>query len=84
VVRRKRPDTVEGRQVMDSWGAIWMVVWIGALLLSVWALIRRPDRAVHREALDVLSERFARGEINEQEFERARTVLRADSRGGIE
>lgn len=53
------------------WGAIiWFAVW----------LIRRSDRGHSDQpptpdARDILRERFARGEIDEEEFERRKKVL---------
>jgi uncharacterized membrane protein len=66
--------------MMDGWGmtlggGIWMLVWIGALLLMVWLLVAggRGDR--HEDPLDLLRARFARGEIGEDEYRRMRSVL---------
>ena len=70
----------------DGWGwisgALVMVGFWGLIVLVVWAVIRgtsRPEpKERRRDALDVLEERFARGEIDEQEFEaRRRTLERA-------
>ncbi len=64
---------------MMSWGLdgwIWMAVWIAALLVMVWLIVRGPGRSSEVDALEILRARFARGEINADEFERARQVLR--------
>ncbi len=65
-------------------GWIWMIggllVMIGVVVLIVWAIgtmsrggaSREPERAT---ALDILRERYARGEITEQEFEQAKKTL---------
>ena len=67
-----------------SWGpwllmSIVMVVFLGAV---VWAVVfmakgssDRRDRQSRDGALDVLEERFARGEIDEQEFRARRSAL---------
>jgi uncharacterized membrane protein len=63
---------------MMSWGAegwIWMVVWIAALLVMVWLVVRSPSHPVEADAMEILRVRFARGEINQQEFEQARAIL---------
>ncbi len=63
---------------MMSWGAegwIWMAVWIVALVVMVWLVVRNPSRAVETDAIEILRARFARGEISKEEFEQARTVL---------
>jgi putative membrane protein len=53
----------------------WGVV-IAGLVLAVRAL-RRPDGAAGDRALDILRERYARGEIDKQEFEaRKRDLVR--------
>jgi putative membrane protein len=65
---------------MDVGAWIWMVVWIFALVAMIW-LILRPDR--HAPADDpeaILRARFARGEISAEEFERAKLVLRQETR----
>ena len=65
--------------MMGPAGWIWMLIWIAALLFMVWLIVRRPESDSSAEdALSILRARFARGEINETEFERARTVLRTD------
>ena len=65
-------------------GWIWMLggllVIVGFVILIVWAVGtmsrggsgREPERPT---ALDILRERFARGEITQQEFEDARKTL---------
>ncbi len=63
---------------MMSWGVggwVWMAVWIVALLAMVWLVVRSPNRPVEADAMEILRARFARGEINKEEFEQARTVL---------
>jgi len=62
-------------------GWIWMFVWISALFLMVWLIVRRSDdRRPAEDALAILRARFARGEISQEEFERARSALLADQR----
>lgn len=66
--------------------AIFMVVFWGAIAALVVLLVRnvgtRPDAptgggdATDR-AQDILAERFARGEIDEEEFTRRRALLRS-------
>jgi putative membrane protein len=75
-----------GHPMMFMWGAwgigmmvmmllFWGVVIVG-LVLAVRAL-RRPDSAAGDRALDILRERYARGEIDTQEFEtRKRDLVR--------
>jgi uncharacterized membrane protein len=66
---------------MMSWGFdgwIWMAVWIGALLLMVWMIVRNPTRPSDPEAMAILRSRFARGEISKEQFEQARAVLLND------
>jgi len=50
----------------------WLLVVIGVILLIVWA-VRRTSRQEHRwdeeTALDILKKRYARGEINKEEYE---------------
>jgi len=59
---------------LDGW--IWMAVWIAALLVMVWLIIRNPSgRSGDADALEILRARFARGEMTREEFELARDVL---------
>lgn len=59
---------------------LWMLLfWAGVILLVVWGVkslsggdSRRPDGS---RALQILEERFARGEIDRQEFEERRRAL---------
>ena len=65
--------------MMGTAGWIWMLIWIAALLVMVWLIVRHPERGSSAEdALSILRARYARGEITETEFERARRVLRTD------
>ena len=68
-------------------GLLWVLGCIaliaGLVILVVWAISRasnrdRETRSPERsEALDLLSARFARGEINEAEYTQAANVLKA-------
>ncbi len=59
---------------LDGW--IWMAVWIAALLVMVWLIVRNPSgRSGDTDALEILRSRFARGEMTREEFELARDVL---------
>ncbi len=65
---------------MGGWGwlgmtAGWLTM-VGVIALVVWA-IRRPSTAPTREAsaLEILSARYAGGEISEEDYERRRSVL---------
>lgn len=65
--------------MMGPVGWIWVLIWIAALLVMVWLIVGRPDdRSPLEDAVAILRARFARGEISEAEFERARDVLLAD------
>lgn len=69
---------------MEPWGWVWMLVWIGALLLTVWLLVHQPtQRTSVEDAQAILRVRFARGEITQSEFERARDALLVDQRETI-
>lgn len=65
-------------------GWIWMLggllVMVGFVVLIVWAVSAVSRSASSREhgrptALDILRERYARGEITQQEFEQAKKTL---------
>ena len=54
-----------------------MVAMIGVVALVVWAIVRAGNgpREHRPDALQILEERFARAEIDQEEFERRRQVL---------
>jgi putative membrane protein len=82
--RRGSSAMTEALAMMAGWdmtlaGWLWMFIWIGALLVMVWLIVRRPeDRPGAEDAMAILRSRFARGEISQDEFERARSALIAD------
>ncbi len=66
-----------------------IVFWGGLIALVVWAIrtFAGPTGAERRgepasDALGTLEQRFARGEIDQEEFERRRAVLRGEGPGG--
>ena len=64
---------------MGPWAWVWMFVWVAALLFMVWLIVRGAgDRPGDEDASAILRARFARGEISQDEFERAREALLAD------
>jgi putative membrane protein len=60
------------------WGITMMAAMIGVVALFVWAIVRAGDRPrpYRPDALEILEERFARAEIDAEEFKRRREVLR--------
>ncbi len=61
-------------------GMIWMLLfWVGVVVLIVWAVRSVGDNKVDRDtsnrALEILEERYARGEIDTDEFNRRRSEL---------
>jgi putative membrane protein len=59
------------------WGLV-----IAAIVLAIRWLIRADRRGSHEgpatpDALEILRQRYARGEIDEAEYERRRTVLKS-------
>jgi putative membrane protein len=76
---RQDPSAKGVTTVMGPWGWIWMLVWVAALLVMVWWIVRGSGGGPGTEdALTILRARFARGEISKEEFERARDVLLVD------
>ena len=60
-------------------GGIWMFIfWGGLIALIVWGitrLIRRDSPTTKHTPLEVAKERYAKGEINKQEFEQIKKDL---------
>lgn len=65
---------------MDASAWIWMFVWIFALVAMVWLIVRADHRTPADDPEAILRARFARGEINAEELERAKVVLRQEAR----
>lgn len=57
----------------EAW--IWMGVWALVMILVVWILVREPHHAAPTDPADILRHRFARGELSEDEFQRAMRAL---------
>jgi putative membrane protein len=63
-------------------GPVTMILFIGAIVALMMVLVRRraprnggSDRQPAKTPIDILRERFARGEIDKEEFEERRRVL---------
>jgi uncharacterized membrane protein len=66
---------------LDGW--IWMGAWIAALVVAVGLLVWTPRRrSAGEEPLDILRGRLARGEIDPEEYERARSLLEPNAKDG--
>lgn len=75
---------MDGWEMMDSWGGaggVWMLVGVlivaVVVLIGVWLIVRsnRDAHSPNSTALDILRERYARGEVTKDEFETARKTL---------
>lgn len=62
---------------MAIFGWVFMVAIVGLLVWLIATAIRRPDRpgAGQNSALDLLDERYARGEIDREEYRERRADL---------
>lgn len=86
VMRRlhpRRPEEQKEFAVMTGWSMgteawIWMAAWAVVMVLVVWLLVREPRRETHDDPGAILRDRFARGEISEEEFRRATAALDDD------
>ena len=63
-----------------GWGITWMIISWSAIVALVWVLVRAfsPDgdrREGSRDPKDVLAERFAKGEIDADEYQKRLRVL---------
>ncbi len=61
-----------------GWGALWMLLfWVGVIVLIVWAVRRSGSSTPQRSprAMEILEERYARGEIDHDEFQTRRAEL---------
>lgn len=59
---------------------IWWLIVVGIILLVVFNIIPyRPKTELEENALEILKKRFARGEIEREEFEERKKILNQNS-----
>lgn len=63
---------------MGLWPLLWMGLVVAIPLALVITLARHRDADTHERPLSVLRERYARGELSDEEFERRRGALEGD------
>jgi putative membrane protein len=54
------------------WWGLWIIFWaiFGIVMSRIhWGRRKLGDRSAEKSAMDILKERYAKGEINKQEFE---------------
>lgn len=64
---------------MGWWMGLWMVFWLGVLVLLVWIVARAaggPFWRTDETPEQILKRRYARGEIEREEYERRLSDLR--------
>ena len=64
------------------WMTIGMILFWGALVAVIWAIVRSKhdgSRPEQLDATDTLAQRFARGEITEEDYRERLQVLREAS-----
>lgn len=61
--------------VMGLWGLLWMTILVGVPLYLAYSLINRDAGGTDEPPLSVLRERYARGELSDEEFESRRETL---------
>jgi len=59
-------------------GILFVLFWAAVIVLAAWAVstFRPGEGRDERKALDIARERYARGDISHEEFERLRDDLR--------
>lgn len=71
----------DGWGMSGGWGFLWLLVLVGLAILVV-AAVRGKNQSQRSDqpdrALAELRERYARGEIDEGEFEKRRQILREE------
>jgi len=60
---------------MGLWGLLWMGLLLAIPIYLVYALVTRGSTGPENRSLSVLRERYARGELSDEEFEQRRTRL---------
>ena len=73
-----------GYGMMDNWfgGGIFMLLFWGVIIIGGFFLVRylirqsqTAARTMENTALEILKQRYARGEINDEEFEKMKAKL---------
>ena len=69
-----------GGEVMMGWMWLWWIVGLGVLVLLVWAIARAAASPAPPRGEDspdtILKRRYARGELDREEYERRLSDLR--------
>nr|WP_321164391.1 SHOCT domain-containing protein [Halolamina sediminis] len=65
---------------MGLWGLLWMALLLGVPLYAVYTILDRDSSGSEERSLSVLRERYARGELSDEEFERRRQELESSNR----
>ncbi|MFC7020273.1 MULTISPECIES: SHOCT domain-containing protein [Haloarcula] len=60
---------------MGLWGLLWMGILLAVPLYIVYALLNRESGGSDEQSLSVLRERYARGDLSDDEFDRRRKEL---------
>lgn len=63
-----------------GFGGIFMILWwvliiVGVVALVKWVVMSSGGRSGDSQALEILKQRYARGEIDEQEFQKRKREL---------
>ncbi len=65
-----------------GFGLVFMLLWWGLIVLAIFALVRwltassgGGTNRIEKDALDILKERYASGEIDREEFEKIRREI---------
>lgn len=60
-----------------GWWFAFGFLWLVLLGVVIWLLVRRPSGPHRSTAVDILAERFARGEISSEEYRERLAELRS-------
>ncbi len=61
-------------------GGIWMLIWWGLIIVGIallvrWIIQQTTRSGREKSALDILKERYAKGEISKEEFEQKKREI---------
>lgn len=71
--------------MMQGYGSFWsmflmIIFWIGLISLGIYLITNFINGSNKRTPLQIIKERLAKGEIDESEYERLKSIIKQDGK----